>query len=168
MKQQQGFTLIELIVVIVLLGILAVTVAPRFINVQSDAKSSQLEGLSSALKGGADLVYAKSLIAGTQSAADGTVNINGVDVPTVFGYPAADVTDEQLRAFLDIDTAASADLSDGDFDLAREDDGSTFYLFAVPTDGDVTLEAGENCHVGYAQSTGVNVQPNITVVTTDC
>ncbi|MED5521016.1 MAG: prepilin-type N-terminal cleavage/methylation domain-containing protein, partial [Pseudomonadota bacterium] len=35
---QQGFTLIELIIVIVLLGILAVTAAPKFLNLQDDAR----------------------------------------------------------------------------------------------------------------------------------
>ncbi|MGL4750761.1 MAG: type II secretion system protein, partial [Shewanella sp.] len=38
MKRQQGFTLIELVVVIIILGILAVTAAPKFINLQSDAR----------------------------------------------------------------------------------------------------------------------------------
>ncbi|HAA96802.1 MAG TPA: type II secretion system protein, partial [Alteromonas macleodii] len=41
---QQGFTLIELIIVIVLLGILAVTAAPKFLNLQDDARDSVLQG----------------------------------------------------------------------------------------------------------------------------
>ena len=51
MKKQGGFTLIELVVVIVILGILAVTAAPRFLNLQDDAKERQtLEGLAGAIQ----------------------------------------------------------------------------------------------------------------------
>jgi len=44
-KQQKGFTLIELIIVIIILGILAVTAAPKFLDISSDANTSALQGL---------------------------------------------------------------------------------------------------------------------------
>ena len=61
--KQEGFTLIELIVVIVILGILAVTAAPKFIDLQSDARASALQGLAGAMKGAATLVHGKALVA---------------------------------------------------------------------------------------------------------
>ncbi|MGS0728942.1 type II secretion system protein, partial [Shewanella sp. 0m-11] len=51
MQKQNGFTLIELVVVIIILGILAVTAAPKFINLQSDARASALQGVKGAIQG---------------------------------------------------------------------------------------------------------------------
>ena len=50
MKRSAGFTLIELIIVIVILGILAVTAAPKFINLQGDARTSTVNGLKGAVQ----------------------------------------------------------------------------------------------------------------------
>lgn len=50
MKHQAGFTLIELVVVIVILGILAIAAAPKFLNMQGDARESALKGLEAAIK----------------------------------------------------------------------------------------------------------------------
>ncbi|OED88650.1 type II secretion system protein [Vibrio crassostreae] len=89
MKRQGGFTLIELVVVIVILGILAVTAAPRFLNLQDDAKNATLEGLAGAIQGAAGIVYGKSAIDGEESLSSASVTIDGNEVATVFGYPAA-------------------------------------------------------------------------------
>jgi prepilin-type N-terminal cleavage/methylation domain-containing protein len=60
MNGQAGFTLIELIVVIVILGILAVTAAPKFMNLTSDANASVVKGLAGSVKSAYQMVYAKS------------------------------------------------------------------------------------------------------------
>lgn len=57
---KNGFTLIELIVVIVILGILAVTAAPKFMNLTSDANASVVKGMGGAIRTAAHMVYAKS------------------------------------------------------------------------------------------------------------
>jgi len=67
-KTQQGFTLVELIIVIVILGILAVTAAPRFLNFQGDAKASVLDGVAGSLKSGLKIVEGKAIIAGLNKA----------------------------------------------------------------------------------------------------
>ena len=95
MKRQGGFTLIELVVVIVILGILAVTAAPRFLNLQDDAREATLEGLSGAMQGASGIVYGKAAIQGLESSTT-AVNValgNGVNVSTKFGYPVATATE---------------------------------------------------------------------------
>ncbi|MDN7126275.1 type II secretion system protein [Pseudidiomarina sp. 1APP75-27a] len=90
MKRQQGFTLIELIIVIVVLGILAVTAAPQFINFSSDARESTVKGAQASIQGAMQLVYAKSLVEGNDSVATGeTVATENGDVDIAFGYPEA-------------------------------------------------------------------------------
>lgn len=66
MKKNNGFTLIELVVVIVILGILAVTAAPRFLNLQTDARNARLEGMKGAIEGALAIGYGKMAIEGLE------------------------------------------------------------------------------------------------------
>lgn len=64
MKKQAGFTLIELVIVIIILGILAVTAAPKFLNLQDDARTSTLKGVAGSLNSAGAMVYSKSVLKG--------------------------------------------------------------------------------------------------------
>ncbi|MBD1391091.1 prepilin-type N-terminal cleavage/methylation domain-containing protein [Neiella sp. HB171785] len=101
MKQQQGFTLIELVVVIVILGILAVTAAPRFINLQGDARLSTVQGLKGAIDGANSLVYSRAAIDGTEGQDSSSVEVQGETVSTVYGYIEATEDDLVLATSID-------------------------------------------------------------------
>ncbi len=82
-NKQTGFTLIELVVVIVILGILAVTAAPKFINLQDDARTATLQAVKASMQSAATMVYSKSLIKGNETSAGGatiSVKVNNNDV----------------------------------------------------------------------------------------
>jgi MSHA pilin protein MshA len=88
--QQSGFTLIELVVVIVILGILAATALPRFADMTTDARIAKMKAASGALKSANSIFHAQWLINGSPDSASATntgVKLEGMDIPFMFGYP---------------------------------------------------------------------------------
>ena len=138
--KQEGFTLIELIVVIVILGILAVTAAPKFIDLQGDARASALQGLAGAMKGAATLVHGKALVAnkvsssGDQfvcigSTSQSSCNENSKDAVRVkCGFP--DATEDGILRALD-GTFSKDGNSDWTYKFVTWPSGATQILVSV-------------------------------------
>ena len=138
--KQEGFTLIELIVVIVILGILAVTAAPKFIDLQGDARASALQGLAGAMKGAATLVHGKALVANkVSSSGDQFVCIGSTSqsscsetskdaVRVKCGFP--DATEDGILRALD-GTFSTDGNSDWTFKFKPWESGATQILVSV-------------------------------------
>ena len=90
-----GFTLIELVIVIVILGVLAVTAAPRFIDLQDDAQAASVQGVGAAFASAINLAHLKWRAGGHTGPVDNLdVFGNGQNVIDFnqYGWPAQSYT----------------------------------------------------------------------------
>ncbi|NKF52347.1 type II secretion system protein [Shewanella sp. WXL01] len=169
MQKQQGFTLIELVVVIIILGILAVTAAPKFINLQGDARVSALQGLKASIQGANTLVYSKAALAGKEKGTSQTVTISGdasanpatnVDVTTDYGYMTALLVNFQNA--VQIDVAAGTD--PGAAGLTTE------WIFDAATGDFWQVGAPSTCKLTYTAAASAGALPTFSAIpaATDC
>ncbi|WP_117236078.1 type II secretion system protein [Vibrio maerlii] len=161
MKRQGGFTLIELVVVIVILGILAVTAAPRFLNLQSDARASSLQGLKGAMAGSTGIVYGKAAIDGLETQETVTKANNPAGIALAFGYP--DESTDGIEIAVD-----GLGGTDGDWEKISggvSTDGVDYTFKGQSTTG---YGNDTGCHVNYIQAASSTAAPTIRVVDDKC
>jgi MSHA pilin protein MshA len=167
-KKKTGFTLIELIIVIVILGILAVTAAPKFLNLQGDANASTIKGVDGAINSAMSIVYGKAIIADKQSSTGESLTINGDTINIEYGYPEA--SDDGVAEMLDIDIVNDFSTSTvaTTLEYVIRAKGSTAPTVVAASDGDSADTTSDGCYVSYKEAADADTPPVVIVNTDKC
>lgn len=144
---QGGFTLIELIVVIVILGILAATALPKFASLSGDARAASLQAAKGSLSSVVAMAHGQYLVNPTTYGT--SVAMEGTTVSMANGYPTSGAG-----------TAAAAGIGSTDYTVT-----STATTLTVSPNGVTTASS---CQVVYTPPAAAGGTPTIAVTASNC
>ncbi|WP_366526580.1 prepilin-type N-terminal cleavage/methylation domain-containing protein [Acidiferrobacter sp.] len=160
-RQQAGFTLIELVVVIIILGILAAVALPKFMGLSTDARVSVVSGMTGSVAEAADMVHALAEVQG-QTGATGSVTLpdGTTKITTAYGYP--DATATGILVSLQDATATPTQTFPFTFTAGS---GTTAATFAYTAVGGT---ANSKCEASYLAPAATGATPTVGTTTSGC
>jgi MSHA pilin protein MshA len=144
---QGGFSLIELVVVITILGILAAFAVPRFASLEGQARLASTQALAGSVRSGAALAHALWLAQGDPASA--SVTMEGQPITMAYGYPDAATIEGTLVEYAGFELTTAG--------------GSAVFTKQSKSGGAVA-----NCFVTYTPAAGANQAPQVAATTGGC
>ena len=145
--EQGGFTLIELVVVITILGILAAFAVPRFASLEGQARLAATQALAGSIRSGASLAHALWLAQGDPSST--SVTMEGQAITMTNGYPNDATIDDTLVEYTGFALTAAG--------------GSATFTKQSPSGASIA-----NCFVTYTPPAAANGAPTVASTTGGC
>ena len=167
--KQSGFTLIELVIVVIILGILSATAIPKFMDLQSDARISVLDGIKGEVKSLNNQIYAmQGLDYIVQRSNDTNESHTFFDANKDGIQDTSDDSDEWNLIYYYLDNTDVIKAITFSSDLTEEESNNMYeYYIGYDLDGDESV-SDDNCYFLYYQATAADDEPEYSIESSGC